>query len=51
MTKEELDKIMSKMKRDKAPSPDDFTTDWLKDLNEQTKGNLLDMFNEWWEKE
>lgn len=36
------------MKRRKAPGPDNFTSDWLKDLDKDVQNKLLVRLNDWW---
>ena len=43
ISKEELDTAIKRLKRDKAPGPDNITTDWLKDLDEDNKASSLEM--------
>ena len=49
ITEDELDAIIRKMSREKAPGPDNITTDWLKDLDDENRKWLLAMLNSWWE--
>ena len=44
----ELNECLQRLKRDKSPGPDSITTDFVKDLNEANRSQLLDMVNSWW---
>ena len=46
INREELDTAIKKSQRDKAPGPDDITTDWLKDLDDDNRNTLLILLNE-----
>ncbi len=37
ITRDELNRAITKMKRHKSPGPDQITTDWLKDLNSDNR--------------
>ena len=47
--KEELDAVIKKLKKGKAPGPDGITTDALKDLTLINRVALLKLLNTWWE--
>jgi hypothetical protein len=46
----EMKAIQNQLKRNKAPGPDDITTDFIKDLEEDNLEELRVLVNEWWTK-
>ena len=48
LTEAEFKIIIKRLARDKAPGPHNFTTDWLKDLDESNRAYLLELLNSWW---
>ena len=48
VTTQEMKEIQQKLKRTKAPGPDDITTDYIKDLYPDNLEELRKMINEWW---
>ena len=48
---EEFELVIKRMTRSKAPGPDNITTDWLKNLDEENRIIILAMINHWWENE
>ena len=49
VTSGELKSIVNKWKRGKSPGPDNITTDFVKDLEEDMLEALLELINQWWE--
>ena len=49
VTFEEMKEIQKRLKRNKAPGPDDITTDFIKDLEEDNLEELRTLINDWWE--
>ena len=47
---EEMKEFQKQLKRNKAPGPDDITTDFIKDLEEDNLEKLRILVNEWWSK-
>ena len=47
---EEMKAIQKQLKRNKAPGPDDITTDFIKDLEEDNLDELRTLVNVWWTK-
>ena len=47
-TAKELKLVIRRMKRGKVPCPDDITTEFLKDLDEDNLAALADLIAEWW---
>ena len=45
---EELDAAIRNFSKGKAPSPDGFTTDLIKDLDSLNRLSLLELLNKWW---
>lgn len=47
----ELEMVIKKLKRRKAPGPDNIQTEFIKELDDTNKLHLLTKLNEWWEGE
>ena len=51
ITMEELTAIIRKLKRRKAPGPDEIPIEFFKELTEELLESMLKIINEWWEQE
>ena len=45
---EELNTVMRKMKRGKAPGPDQLAAEFFKELDTTNRESLLHILNHWW---
>ena len=48
ITLAELEAIINKLKRHKAPGPDGLTTEIFKEMNTENKKLILDLIYDWW---
>ena len=48
---EESNSAIRRLSRGKALGHDEMTTDWLKDLSEHNRRNLVVLLNKWWQEE
>ena len=48
LTLKEIKLIIKKFSMGKAPGPDNFTTDLLKDLDDEALEQLRELLNKWW---
>ncbi len=51
ITKKELKMVIKKLKRRKAPGPDEIPTDFFKEMDEDTREEIRELLNKWWREE
>ena len=47
----ELDAVLKRFKRRKAPGPDERAIEFFKELSQENTEQLLELLNEWWQAE
>ena len=43
--------MFKKLKNNKAPGPDGIPMDWIKTLDQDNRGGILEIINDWWQGE
>ena len=47
----EINKVIKRAKRHKTPGPDEVPMEVFKEMDEESRRRVLEIINEWWEKE